>query len=131
MNEHLDALPPVNLPSQPEQSGQNTGVEAKPTGQTEQPRMPMAPPAAAPAPPAAPDPATAPTDDPAPAAPTLSSPAIADDVDLIEKEWVERAKQIVEQTKHDPYQQNQEMTKMKTEYLKKRYNRDIKAGGDA
>jgi Txe/YoeB family toxin of Txe-Axe toxin-antitoxin module len=54
------------------------------------------------------------------------APSMADDVDLIEKEWVERAKQIVEQTKHDPYQQNEAMMKMKTDYLKKRYNRDIK-----
>jgi Txe/YoeB family toxin of Txe-Axe toxin-antitoxin module len=60
------------------------------------------------------------------AVPQGYAPAIADDVDLIEKEWVERAKQIVESTKHDPYTQNEQMTKMKTDYLKKRYNRDIK-----
>jgi hypothetical protein len=51
---------------------------------------------------------------------------IADDADLIEKEWVSKAKAIVEQTKHDPYQQNQAMTKVKAEYLKKRYNKDLK-----
>lgn len=62
---------------------------------------------------------------PAPVAPA-DNPAIAEDVDLIEKEWVVKAKQIVEQTKHDPYKQNEEITKMKADYLKKRYNHDVK-----
>lgn len=57
-------------------------------------------------------------------------PAIADDADLIEKEWVEKAKEIVERTKHDPYQQNKEVEKVKIEYLKKRYNKDIKLTED-
>lgn len=54
------------------------------------------------------------------------TPASADDADLIEKEWVIKAKQIVQQTKEDPYTQNKEITKFKAEYMKKRYNRDIK-----
>ncbi len=56
---------------------------------------------------------------------STSTPPIADDSDLIEKEWVEKAKQIVEQTKSDPHQQNEAITKMRVDYLKKRYNRDI------
>ncbi len=55
-----------------------------------------------------------------------ASPQIADDTDLIEKEWVERAKRIVEHTKHDPHLQTQEMHTMKADYIKKRYNKDIK-----
>lgn len=51
---------------------------------------------------------------------------IADDADLIEKEWVSKAKAIVAQTKNDPHQQNKEMTKVKADYLKKRYNKDLK-----
>lgn len=54
------------------------------------------------------------------------TPQIADDTDLIEKEWVDKAKQIVERTKHDPHQQNREMNLMKADYLKKRYNKDVK-----
>lgn len=54
------------------------------------------------------------------------TPPIAEDADLIEKEWVEKAKQIVQRTKHDPHQQNQEMNVMKADYLKKRYNKDVK-----
>lgn len=51
---------------------------------------------------------------------------IADDTDLIEKEWVIKAKAIVAHTKDDPYRQNEEMTKMKADYLKTRYNKDLK-----
>lgn len=54
------------------------------------------------------------------------SPMIADDVDLIEKEWVEKAKQIVEQTKEDPHKQNEEINKVKADYIKKRYNKDMR-----
>ncbi|MCA9332371.1 hypothetical protein KDA00_00690 [Candidatus Saccharibacteria bacterium] len=59
-----------------------------------------------------------------------SMPAIADDNDLIEKEWVDKAKQIVEHTRSDPHEQNKEVTKMKVDYLKKRYNKDIKVTDD-
>lgn len=58
------------------------------------------------------------------------SPQIADDADLIEKEWVEKAKQLVEQTKNDPYQQNKAINKFKADYIKKRYNKDIKLSQD-
>ena|SRR3990167_2179931 len=51
---------------------------------------------------------------------------IADDVDLIEKEWVEKAKSIVNSTKNDPYVQNNELNKVKAEYLKARFNKEVK-----
>ena len=54
------------------------------------------------------------------------APAIADDVDVIEKEWVDKAKGIVQSTKHDPYQQNQQVSVLKAKYMKKRYGKDIK-----
>ncbi len=54
-----------------------------------------------------------------------AAPLIADDADLIEKAWVEKAKQLVEQTKDDPYAQNKEINKFKAQYIKKRYNKDI------
>src|SRR5579883_1347093 len=54
-----------------------------------------------------------------------ASPPTADDVDLIEKEWVLRAKSIVEHTRDDPHQQNQEINKFKADYIKKRYNKEI------
>jgi hypothetical protein len=54
----------------------------------------------------------------------------AQDSDLIEKEWVEKAKEIVERTRHDPFLQNREITKMKADYMKKRYNKDIRIPED-
>lgn len=65
---------------------------------------------------------------PAQASTSQTDDLIADDSDLIEKEWVDKAKAIVAQTKDDPHLQNQEITKVKTDYLKKRYNKDIKLG---
>lgn len=62
---------------------------------------------------------------PQPASPT-ANPMIADDNDLIEKEWVEKAKRIVEQTKVDPRKQTSELHKMKADYLKKRFNKEVK-----
>lgn len=52
-------------------------------------------------------------------------PAIADDIDLIEREWVHKAKEIVEHTRGDPYKRTKEMNKVKADYLKKRYNKDL------
>lgn len=54
------------------------------------------------------------------------SPQIADDADLIEKEWVDKAKELVDRTKSDPRQQNIALNKMKADYLKKRFNKVIK-----
>lgn len=53
-------------------------------------------------------------------------PAKADDVDIVEKEWVDRAKQIVEEHRDDPHKQEQEVEKLQTDYLKKRYGKEIK-----
>lgn len=58
--------------------------------------------------------------------PTPATPQIADDSDLIEKEWVHKAKQIVERTRDDPYKQSEELTGVKVDYMKKRYNKTIK-----
>ncbi|HTE58547.1 MAG TPA: hypothetical protein VK694_07440 [Verrucomicrobiae bacterium] len=58
--------------------------------------------------------------------PAATVPMMADDTDLIEKEWVEKAKQIVAHTSQDPYTQTKELNKLKSDYLKKRYNKDLK-----
>ena len=61
---------------------------------------------------------------------TSGLPGIADDTDLIEKEWVEKAKEIVARTRQDPYLQNKEVERMKADYMKKRYDKDIKITED-
>lgn len=57
---------------------------------------------------------------------TTPDPQIADDVDVIEKEWVDKAKHIVCATKEDPHQQGKEVGKLQADYLMKRYNKKIK-----
>lgn len=61
---------------------------------------------------------------------STTHPAIADDNDLIEKEWVQKAKAIVAKTKEDPYTQNKEMSRYKADYVKKRFNKDVKLTGE-
>lgn len=62
------------------------------------------------------------------AAPALSSdntPTTAGDDDLIEKEWVDKAKKILADTRDDPYRREQEVGKLQVEYIRKRYGREI------
>lgn len=54
-----------------------------------------------------------------------SSPAIANDDDVIEKEWVENAKNIVASTKDDPHARSAKVSQLQKEYLKKRYGKEI------
>lgn len=62
--------------------------------------------------------------------PKDTSPLAASDEDLIEKEWVDKAKKIVALTKDDPYSQEKEVSKLQADYLKKRYGKEIKLSSD-
>jgi len=57
--------------------------------------------------------------------PIASNPTIAADDDLIEKEWVDRAKKIIAETRDDPYRREQEVSKLQADYLRKRYGKEI------
>lgn len=59
-----------------------------------------------------------------------STPAVAADVDLIEKEWVDKAKKIVNQTRDDPHEQESAVGRLQADYLKKRYGREVKLAND-
>jgi hypothetical protein len=48
----------------------------------------------------------------------------------LDQEWVDKAKQIVERTKGDPFLQSKELNKAKAGYLKARYNKDFKVAED-
>ncbi len=50
--------------------------------------------------------------------------------DALDKEWVNKARTIVEQTKNDPYAQSNELGKVKAEYLRIRYNKHVKVVQD-
>ncbi len=58
------------------------------------------------------------------------NPLVAADEDVIEKEWVQKAKKVVEQTKGDPHAQEKEVSKLQADYIKKRYGKEIKLASD-
>lgn len=53
------------------------------------------------------------------------TPVVAADEDLIEKEWVDKAKKIIAQTKDDPYKREREVNQLQADYLQKRYGKNI------
>jgi hypothetical protein len=110
---------PNNAPAAAEMAP--IGAEMQPSGATLPAAMPTTIPL--PTPPTLPQTAA-----PAVATTTTTSdtPAIADDGDLIEKEWVVKAKKIVEATRDDPHLQSQQLTEVKVDYLQKRYNKSVK-----
>jgi hypothetical protein len=57
--------------------------------------------------------------------PSQDSHLIADDADVMEKEWVDRAKKIISLTSHDPYLEAVELGKLKSTYIKKRFDKDL------
>ncbi len=61
----------------------------------------------------------------------VDTPAEAADEDLIEKEWVEKAKRVVRETRTDPYAQEHAVSKLQADYLQKRYGKSIKVPGDS
>lgn len=62
-----------------------------------------------------------------PAATMTNAPLVASDDDLIEKEWVDKAKQIIANTRDDPYTRELEVGRLQADYLKKRYGKDLGA----
>ena len=64
-----------------------------------------------------PDSQTVPSDD--------NATLIANDDDIIETEWVDKAKKIIAETKDDPYRREVEISKLQIEYIRKRYGREI------
>lgn len=112
-------LPELNqAPVAPERAPQApAGAPADPASQTQPVQLPQAP--VQPAQPAA-------TDATAGATPPTGVPPAAGDVDVIEKEWVNQANKIVDQTKNDPHSQEEAVEALQIDYLKKRYGHEVK-----
>ncbi len=55
------------------------------------------------------------------------TPLVAADEDLIEKEWVDKAKEIIEQTKDDPHARTAKVNELQRDYLQKRYGKVVGA----
>ncbi|HET6863921.1 MAG TPA: hypothetical protein VFH37_01850 [Candidatus Saccharimonadales bacterium] len=123
-NFELPREQPENAPEQDE-ARQEQSVERAPARPeksaqaTKQPALPVIPDDI----PAADVPDVGATDDTA--HPTDTHQPIKDS-DHIEPEWVDKAKAVIAQTKNDPYQQKNEMSKVKADYIRKRFGKDIK-----
>jgi len=62
---------------------------------------------------------------PDPVQPVSDSPLVAADEDVIEKEWVDKAKKIIDETKDDPFARSNKINELQRQYLQKRYNKDL------
>lgn len=54
---------------------------------------------------------------------TPPGPLVAADEDVIEKEWVDKAKQIITETRDDPYARTNRVNELQRDYLNKRYGK--------
>lgn len=119
---HYEQTPErVPLPPTPE-TGIETGAERREQASESSARAADATPAlptVVPIAPSADDTTTAVADD--------TVPPVASDDDLIEKEWVDKAKKIIIDTKDDPYGREQAVGKLQADYLKKRYGKELGA----
>jgi hypothetical protein len=111
------AITPEVAPKQPEKQETHEQHVGGPGGDpvVAQPVAPVLPPL----------PTISPAATPAPAVGDDTNPTSAADDDLIEKEWVEKAKKVIADTKHDPHLQEQEVSRLQADYLKKRYGKTV------
>jgi hypothetical protein len=126
-------LPPA-MPNQLPQVGPNQAPYANPeaSGFSAEQAGYAAPAGAIPMPPIQPVMPIYPTQPgPMPAVGQTTQSVVPDptsDADLIEKAWVLKAKQIIEGTKEDPFQQSRNLTILKADYMQKNFNKSIKLG---
>jgi hypothetical protein len=66
----------------------------------------------------------------APVVPPPSMPVSADDVDVVEPEWVAAAEQVMAQTAGNPYAEEEAFETLQVDYLKKRYGHEVKKPED-
>ena len=106
----------------PERAGERSPEREQYMQNIDRSSAPAAPPViAAPAPQVVPAPSVQ------QASPADDLPVLAADDDLIEKEWVDKAKKIITETKDDPYRREQEVNRLQADYLKKRYGKELGA----
>ena len=120
--EHAPRAPEFTpAPSVPEKApspeSRNGGQGSEPTFATTPPAQPAVTPQATSA-------------APAPSSYHDDAPLLAADDDLIEKEWVEKAKKVIAETRHDPHLQEQAVSRLQADYLQKRYNKTVKVPTD-
>lgn len=122
--ESLSNLPnPETTPEAPLQNPEH-GQQAAPERASEHSAQAQAAAAAQPVPISLPTPVPVAADDAAAVA-SDDLPAVAADDDLIEKEWVDKAKQIISDTRDDPARREKEVGRLQADYLKKRYGKQL------
>lgn len=57
---------------------------------------------------------------------TAPTPAVADDADVIEKEWVDAAEAMEKKTTGDPHAEEEGFENLQVDYIHKRFGKDIK-----
>jgi len=142
MDSHVDSTPGLGLPQpSPEQGAAaftpyNETYRAPEAASVVAENAPRVPQAAPPLPPMAQAPAAVQPQAVQGMSPTTTAQATPglipadDDSDALDEEWVNKAKAIVEQTKADPYVESKELGKAKADYLRIRYNKQIKVAED-
>lgn len=113
---------PNAMPAQPAAGSHEATLPGREHVQGSMQAPPMMPPQMSSTPVQQPAPVP-PAADPAAAAASVPSD---DNTDALDEEWINKAKAIVEQTKHDPHLESSELSKVKAEYLRIRYNKHIK-----
>lgn len=59
-----------------------------------------------------------------------ANPLIAADIDVIEKEWVDKTEAIIAKTAGDPHAEEEAVEDLQIDYMKKRYGKDVQKSGD-
>ncbi len=121
-------LPPQPASPEAGEQGAEQAVEAPPARRETVGKQPSQPVALPPVP----------TDVPAADQPIVAVPpqdltgpvrtphATTQDSDRIEPVWINKVKNVVASTQDDPYRQKDEMSKVKADYIQKRFNKTIK-----
>jgi len=119
---YVPSLPEVPVYGAPERTAERRGEQTQERVPVQEQSQPILPPPVV----ALPQPPT-PQDDVAASTtlPASDTPLVAGDDDLIEKEWVDKAKKIIAETKDDPYKREQEVGKLQADYLRKRYGHEL------
>lgn len=110
---------PETLPTaNPERAWERSPIELAP------------PPPQAPAVAVPPQAVALPTVQPAVDSAVAQNPITANDDDTIEKEWVDRAKQVIVETRNDPRAREKAIGALQRDYLMKRYGKQLGATMD-
>jgi hypothetical protein len=113
------------MPSAPERGPIATPERAEPSIERGQERSGQSQPPVVPIPLPTPVPQTPVADDTTQDSSQNDNPTTAGDDDLIEAEWVNKAKKIIAETRDDPHRREQEVGKLQADYLRKRYGKEL------